>query len=182
MRVRSLSCRPPPNKRPADALQRSLDVAVPNEIPHLCRETGVSIAIQSSDELEELPNRLRKMSDDELMRFGKAARSLCRDPNVLTCSSVSWKRQNGSAGVQRRSDRLLEPNWTLFSGQRWRFSICSFNFRQELKPCSCAIMNRASSSAGLDTSVEGSTARHRLSALGSRRCNPRSSCLASSFT
>ena len=30
-----------------------------------------------------------------------------------------------------------------FSGQRWRFCICSFNFRQELKPRSRAIMNRA---------------------------------------
>jgi len=103
----------------------------------------MEIAIQSSDELEQLRNRLRKMSDAQLVSFGKAARSLCRDPNVLTCSSVSWKRQNGRAGVQRRSDRLLEPNWTLFSGQRWRFSICSFNFRQELKPRSRAIMNRA---------------------------------------
>jgi ATP-dependent DNA ligase len=27
--------------------------------------------------------RLRKMSDDELIRFGKAARSLCRDPRPL---------------------------------------------------------------------------------------------------
>ena len=38
------------------------------------------IAIQSSDELEQLRTRLRKMSDGELIRFGKAARSLCRDP------------------------------------------------------------------------------------------------------
>ena len=28
----------------------------------------MEIAIQSSDELEQLPTRLRKMSDDELMR------------------------------------------------------------------------------------------------------------------
>jgi hypothetical protein len=35
---------------------------------HLCRETGMEIAIQSSDELEQLRTRLRKMSDDELMR------------------------------------------------------------------------------------------------------------------
>ena|SRR6516162_696305 len=100
MRVRSLSCRPPPNKRPADALQRSLDVAVPNEIPHLCRETGVSIAIQSSDELEELPNRLRKMSDDELMRFGKAARSLCRNakcPEVFKRQLEEWRRRGPKA-------------------------------------------------------------------------------------
>jgi hypothetical protein len=47
--------------------------------PHLCRETGMSIAIQSSDELEELRKLLRKMSDDVLVSFGKAARSLCRN-------------------------------------------------------------------------------------------------------
>jgi hypothetical protein len=40
----------------------------------------MSIQIESSAELEQLRARLRKMSDDELMRFGKAARSLCRDP------------------------------------------------------------------------------------------------------
>jgi len=44
----------------------------------LCRETPVSIAIESSEELEQLRARLRKMSDEELVRFGKAARSLCR--------------------------------------------------------------------------------------------------------
>jgi hypothetical protein len=43
----------------------------------LCRETGMSIAI-SSDELEQLRVRLRKMPDGELIRFGKAA-SLCRN-------------------------------------------------------------------------------------------------------
>ena len=47
---------------------------------HLCRETGMEIAIQSSDELEQLRNRLRKMSDAQLVRFGKAASNLCRDP------------------------------------------------------------------------------------------------------
>jgi len=40
----------------------------------------MSIEIEPSDELEQLRTRLRKMSDDELIRFGKAARSLCRDP------------------------------------------------------------------------------------------------------
>ena len=40
----------------------------------------MSIAIESSEELEQLRVRLRKMSDEELVRFGKAARSLCRDP------------------------------------------------------------------------------------------------------
>jgi hypothetical protein len=40
----------------------------------------MSIAIESSDELEKLRARLSKLSDEELVRFGKAARSLCRDP------------------------------------------------------------------------------------------------------
>jgi hypothetical protein len=30
-------------------------------------------------DLEELRARLRKMSDEELIRFGKAARFMCRD-------------------------------------------------------------------------------------------------------
>ena len=38
----------------------------------------MSISIESSDEIEILRKRLRKMSDEELVRFGKAARSLCR--------------------------------------------------------------------------------------------------------
>ena len=42
----------------------------------------MSIAFESSDDLEQLRSRLRKMSDDELVRFGKAARSLCRDLQI----------------------------------------------------------------------------------------------------
>ena len=38
------------------------------------------IAFESRDELEELRKRLSGMSDEQLVRFGKAARSLCRDP------------------------------------------------------------------------------------------------------
>jgi hypothetical protein len=37
-----------------------------------------SIAIQAEIDLEQLRARLRKMSDTELIRFGKAARFLCR--------------------------------------------------------------------------------------------------------
>jgi len=40
----------------------------------------MSIAIEPSDELEQLRTRLRKMSDDALVNFGTAAKSLCRDP------------------------------------------------------------------------------------------------------
>lgn len=40
----------------------------------------MSIAIEPSDELERLRTRLLKMTDAQLVRFGKAARSLRRDP------------------------------------------------------------------------------------------------------
>ena len=49
----------------------------------------MSIAIESSDELEQLRTGLRKMTDAQLVSFGKAARSLCRDPK---CPEV-FKRQ-----------------------------------------------------------------------------------------
>jgi hypothetical protein len=40
----------------------------------------MSIAFESDEvQLENLRKRLRLMSDEELVRFGKAARSLCRD-------------------------------------------------------------------------------------------------------
>ena len=42
-------------------------------VPCLCRETGMSIAIQSSDELEQLRSRLRKMTDAQLVSFAKRA-------------------------------------------------------------------------------------------------------------
>ena len=49
----------------------------------------MEIPIQSSDELEQLRTRLRKMTDAQLTSFGKAATSLCRDPK---CPEV-FKRQ-----------------------------------------------------------------------------------------
>jgi hypothetical protein len=58
----------------------------------------MSIAFESTDELEQLRTRLRKMSDDELIRFGKAARSLCRDPR---CPGT-FKRQLAEARAERR--------------------------------------------------------------------------------
>jgi hypothetical protein len=61
---------------------------------------------QSSDEPEQLRTRLRKMTDAQLMSFGKAARSLCRHRDY----PETFKRQlaervrSGGAGIQRRSD------------------------------------------------------------------------------
>jgi hypothetical protein len=58
----------------------------------------MEIAIQSSDELERLRTRLRKMTDAQLVSFGKAARSLCRDPK---CPEV-FKRQLEEARAEYR--------------------------------------------------------------------------------
>jgi len=44
-------------------------------VPHLCRETGMEISIQSGDEVEQLRTRLRKMTDSQLVSFGKALRA-----------------------------------------------------------------------------------------------------------
>ena len=47
-------------------------------LPSSAGEPGMSIAIESIDELEQICTRLHKMSVDELRRFAKAARRLCR--------------------------------------------------------------------------------------------------------
>jgi hypothetical protein len=59
----------------------------------------MSIAFESSDEM--LRKRLQKMSDAELVRFGKAARSLCRHrdcPETFTRqleeARVEWRRRH----------------------------------------------------------------------------------------
>jgi hypothetical protein len=66
----------------------------------------MSIAIESSDELEQLRNRLRKMTDAQLVSFGKAARSLCRDlrcPDTfkrqLQEARAEWKRRHPKAQI-----------------------------------------------------------------------------------
>ena len=72
----------------------------------LCRETGWSIAIESSDELEQVRTGLREMTDARLESFGKAARSLCRDPKCpevfkrqLEEAKTEWRRRHGTAGL-----------------------------------------------------------------------------------
>ena len=64
----------------------------------------MEIAIQSSNELEQR-TRLRKMTDAQIVSFGKAARSLCRDPK---CPEV-FKRQLEEARAEwrRRHPRTL---------------------------------------------------------------------------
>ena len=39
-------------------------------------------------DLNELRARLRKMSDEDLLRFGKAARFVCRDQILSACGGV----------------------------------------------------------------------------------------------
>ena len=56
----------------------------------------MSIAFESSDEM--LRKRLQKMSDAELVRFGKAARSLCRHRD----SPETFKRQLEGARAEWR--------------------------------------------------------------------------------
>ena len=67
----------------------------------------MEIAIQSSDELEQLRLRLRKMSDAQLVSFGKAARSLCRDPK---CPDVFRRQlQDARAEWRRRHPKAEDP-------------------------------------------------------------------------
>jgi hypothetical protein len=64
----------------------------------------MEISIQSGDEVEQLRTRLRKMTDSQLVSFGKAARSLCRDPKCpevfkrqLEEAKTEWRRRHPKA-------------------------------------------------------------------------------------
>ena len=74
-----------------------------NQVPTSAGETGMEIAIQSGDELEQLRSRLREMTDAQLVSFGEAARFLCRDPKCpevfkrqLEEAKTEWRRRYGS--------------------------------------------------------------------------------------
>jgi hypothetical protein len=52
-------------------------------------------------DLDELRTRLRKMTDDDLLRFGKAARFMCRDKSPrqvfviqLEEARAEWRRRH----------------------------------------------------------------------------------------
>jgi hypothetical protein len=81
----------------------------------------MSIAIESSDELEQLRARLRKMSDDELMCFGKAARTLCRDPRCPDTFKRQLEETRGEPDMRLRL-RLVEKKkigtWNFAGGRR----------------------------------------------------------------
>jgi hypothetical protein len=64
----------------------------------------MEIAIQPSNELEQLRLRLHKMSDAQLVSFGKAARSLCRHRDCpdtfkrqLQEARAEWRRRHPKA-------------------------------------------------------------------------------------
>jgi hypothetical protein len=68
--------------------------------------TGDRFARNEGIDLEELRTRLRKMNDEELIRFGKAARSMCRDKAPrqvfviqLEEAKAEWRRRY--KGAQR---------------------------------------------------------------------------------
>jgi len=75
----------------------------------------MEIAIQPSDELEQLRTRLRKMTDAQLVSFGKAARSLCRDPK---CPNT-FKRQLEEAVAEwrRRHPKTEDRDYVLILGR-----------------------------------------------------------------
>src|SRR5215470_17412508 len=77
--------------------------------PHLCRETGMSIAFESSEvELQKLRERLRLMSDEELVKFGKQVRSLSepKSASLPTRGRRNCRKRvpSGGAGIRKRSD------------------------------------------------------------------------------
>jgi len=93
----------------------------------------MEIAIQSSDELEQLRTRLRKMSETQLVSFGKAARSLCRDPKCpevfkrqLEEAKTEWRQASESAVIicarrkpeAGRLPRARRARWTEIFCQR----------------------------------------------------------------
>jgi hypothetical protein len=60
----------------------------------------MSITLHSTN-VENLRERLRKMSDKDLIQYGKAARSLCRDPRgyaefkvQLDEARAEWRRRH----------------------------------------------------------------------------------------
>ena len=71
----------------------------------------MSIAIQSSDELEQLRERLRKMPDSELIRFGKAARRLCRDPKCPDTFRLQLEEARGEGRRRHTRKRRTRSDW-----------------------------------------------------------------------
>jgi hypothetical protein len=67
-------------------------------------------------DLDELRTRLRKMPDDELLRFGQAAQFLCRDKSArqvfviqLEEARVEWRRRRAQSDTSHRSIAPVRP-------------------------------------------------------------------------
>lgn len=60
-------------------------------------------------DLEELRARLRKMTDDDLLHFGKAARFMCRDksPRQVFVHSVGRGKEGMEAAASDAWNRML---------------------------------------------------------------------------
>jgi len=71
---------------------------------------GMEIAVESNDELENLRQRLRRMPDAELIRFGKAARSLCRDPRCPDYVQAAVGRSASGVAAPASTYALESPD------------------------------------------------------------------------
>jgi len=89
----------------------------PNEVDHLSHLKG--IAFESPEVQLQRRERLRQMSDEELVKFGKMVRGLT-EPRVSVMLDT-WKEQlqeavrNGGAGTRKRTDigaRASSRRWT----------------------------------------------------------------------
>jgi hypothetical protein len=68
----------------------------------------MAISFQSDEEvLRRLRDRLRKMSDEELIRFGKEVRRLAENPfqRQLDEARAEWKRRNCNQSVSMAERR-----------------------------------------------------------------------------
>ena len=68
----------------------------------------MAISFQSDEEvLRKLRDKLRKMSDEELIRFGKQVRRLAENPfqRQLEEARAEWKRRKARISLHTRKDR-----------------------------------------------------------------------------
>ncbi len=67
----------------------------------------MAISLQSDEEvLRKLRDKLRKMSDQELVKFGKDVRRLAENPfqRQLEEARAEWKRRKLQSGVEKYRD------------------------------------------------------------------------------
>jgi U3 small nucleolar ribonucleoprotein component len=77
----------------------------------------MSISFQSEDEaIQKLRDKLRKMTDEELIRFGKEVRRLAENPfqRQLDEARREWKRRKAHVKRQKLSRRASEERGCKF--------------------------------------------------------------------